>query len=44
MEISFPALHETNFAAYFTGWQILGPEKSILEPKVDSKYRFYELK
>jgi len=30
--LDFPALHESNFAAYFTGCQLFGPEKSV---KVD---------
>jgi len=30
-KLDFPALHESNFAAYFTGCQILGPVKSIFE-------------
>jgi len=25
-KLDFPALHESKFAAYFTRWQILGPE------------------
>jgi len=28
-KLDFPALHESNFAAYFTGCQILGPEYSV---------------
>jgi len=28
-KLDFPALHESNFAAYFTGCQLLGPEKSV---------------
>jgi len=28
-KLNFPALHESNFAAYFTGCQHFGPEKSI---------------
>jgi len=35
-KLDFPALHESNFAAYFTGYQILGPEKSV---KVDLRGR-----
>jgi len=31
-KLDFPALHESNFAAYFTGCQPFGPEKSV---KVD---------
>jgi len=31
-KLDFPALHESNFAAYFTGCQLFGPEKSV---KVD---------
>jgi len=32
-KFDFPALHhESKFAAFFTGWQIIGPEKSV---KVD---------
>jgi len=31
-KLDFPALHESKFAAYFTGWLIVGPEKSV---KVD---------
>jgi len=27
--LDFPALHESNFAAYFTRWQLFGPEKSV---------------
>jgi len=27
-KLDFPALHESKFAAYFTGCQICGPEKS----------------
>jgi len=27
--LDFPALHESNFAAYFTGCQLFGPEKLI---------------
>jgi len=27
--LDFPALHESNFAAYFTGCHILGPEKLV---------------
>jgi len=53
--LDFPALHESNFAAYFIqGASFLGPksqlksnfeaEKSILDPKVDLKYRFFDLK
>jgi len=30
--LDFPAVHESNFAAYFKGCQFLGPEKSF---KVD---------
>jgi len=28
-KLYFPALHESKFAAYFTGWQIFGPESSL---------------
>jgi len=28
-KLDFPARHESKFAAYFTGWQILRPEKSV---------------
>jgi len=28
-KLDFPALHESNFAAYFTGCQIFVPEKSV---------------
>jgi len=31
-KLDFPALHTSNFAAYFTGCQLFGPEKSA---KVD---------
>jgi len=27
--LDFPALHESNFAAYFKGCQLFGPEKSV---------------
>jgi len=30
--LDFPALHENNFVAYFTGCQLFGPEKLV---KVD---------
>jgi len=28
-KLDFPALHERDFAAYFTGCQLFGPEKSV---------------
>jgi len=38
-KLNFPALHKSNFAAYFTGCQIRQTRKvdknSVLEPKVD---------
>jgi len=36
-KLDFPALHESNFAAYFTGCQLFGPEKSIFEAKKSIK-------
>jgi len=42
-----PALHESNFAVYFTGCQLLRPEKSVRVNfrgrKVDFKYCFSNL-
>jgi len=29
-KLDFPALHDSNFAAYFTGCQIFGPDKSFI--------------
>jgi len=40
-KLDFPALHESNFAAFFTGCQLFGPEKSVKVEKVDFKYRFF---
>jgi len=40
-KLDFPALHESNFAAHFTGYLILGPEKSV---KVDFWGRIVDLK
>jgi len=31
-KLDFPALHKSNFAAYFTGCQLFGPENTV---KVD---------
>jgi len=46
-KLNFPASHESNFAAYFTGRQIFGPENSAkvgFGPKVDFKYHFFDFK
>jgi len=45
--LDFPALHESNFAAYFTGCQLFWTQKSIISRKVEKvnyKYRFFRLK
>jgi len=44
-KLDFPALHESNFGAYFTGHQKVQKvdKKSILDPKVDFKDRFFDL-
>jgi len=43
-KLYFPAVHESNFIAYYIGCQILWPEKSIKSQKVDFKYRLFDLK
>jgi len=35
--LDFPTLHESNFAAYFTGCQLYGLEKTVKVEKVDFK-------
>jgi len=36
-KLDFSPIRESNFAAEFTGYQIFGAAKSVLDPKVDLK-------